>query len=263
MYQNVFYNIQHGTALCSCLHLWKLIRRRNLNMMLMYNLALKPTEPATSLQLVLPCSCLLWYLLSTGCWHFGDCWFAFLLHRVSVEYTSHSLSNLQAGDEPSPWSSTPSSWCISYPSALHSLTNATAPFKTSPQTSSWVKESSLVHVVKALWRERFQWKIPSVGKGGSYLHPGNFQQNLLFLLCSKSSVKMIICTNIENFQILEHIIIFATYKAFLVFKVLHKDQLMNPQVIPLRLSDVLKVKAWISLRARIRYEQIFASAFLT
>lgn len=141
------------------------------------------------------------------------------------------------------------------------VNNATAPFKTTSQTSSRVKESSLVRVVKALWRERFQWKIPSVGKGGSYLYPGNFQQNLLFLLCSKPSVKMIICTNIENFQVLEHIIIFATYEALFIFKALHKGQLMNPQVIPLRLSDVLKVKAWIGLRARIRYEQIFASAF--
>lgn len=74
---------------------------------------------------------------------------------------------------------------------------------------------------------------------------------------------MIIYTNIENFQVPEHIIIFATYKAFFIFKELRKDQLMNPQVIPLRLSDVLKVKTWISLRARIRYEQIFASALPT
>lgn len=73
---------------------------------------------------------------------------------------------------------------------------------------------------------------------------------------------MIIYTNIENFQVPEHII-FATYKAFFIFKALLKDRPMNPQVVPLRLSDVLKVKACISFRARIRYEQIFASAFFT
>lgn len=73
---------------------------------------------------------------------------------------------------------------------------------------------------------------------------------------------MIIYTNTENFQVPEPII-FATYKAFFIFKALLKDQLMNPQVVPLRLSDGLKVKACISLRARIRYEQIFASAFFT
>lgn len=54
---------------------------------------------------------------------------------------------------------------------------------------------------------------------------------------------MIIYTNIENFQVPEHIIIFATYKALFIFKALLQDQLMNLQVIPLRLSDVLKVKA--------------------
>lgn len=54
---------------------------------------------------------------------------------------------------------------------------------------------------------------------------------------------MIIYTNIENFQVPEHIIIFATYKALFIFKALLQDQLMILQVIPLRLSDVLKVKA--------------------
>lgn len=71
---------------------------------------------------------------------------------------------------------------------------------------------------------------------------------------------MIIYTNIEFFQVPEHII-FATYKAFFIFKTLIKHQPMNPQVVPLRLSDVVKVKACISLRARIRYEQIFVSVF--
>lgn len=138
------------------------------------------------------------------------------------------------------------------------VSNATATFERSPQTRNWAKQSSLAHVVKVLrkGRDKFQWKILLVGKDSSYLHSSNFQQNLRFLLCSKSSVKMIIYTNIENFQVPEHIMIFATYKALFIFKALHKDQLMNPQVFPLRLSDVLKVKAWISLRARIRYEQI-------
>lgn len=73
---------------------------------------------------------------------------------------------------------------------------------------------------------------------------------------------MIIYTNIENFQVPEHII-FATFKAFFIFKALLKDQPMNPQVVPLRLNDELKVKACISLKTRNRYKQIFASAFFT
>lgn len=74
---------------------------------------------------------------------------------------------------------------------------------------------------------------------------------------------MIIYTNIENFQVPEHIIIFVTYKAPFIFKAVREDKLMHPQVTPLTLSDMLKVKAWISLRARIRYEQIFASVLPT
>ena len=54
---------------------------------------------------------------------------------------------------------------------------------------------------------------------------------------------MIIYTNIENFQVPEHVIVFATYKALFIFKALRQDQLMNLQAIPLRLRDVLKVKA--------------------
>lgn len=156
----------------------------------MHNLPLKPMESTTSSQSTLPCSCLLNICCQQGTVALvsadGHCfsWDLCGIHLTQPIQPpgwgwAHTVDLLCVAQEHIP--------CKPSPSPLHSLINK---WQMQQLSLKQAKQSSLTHVVKSLWKQRGRlgWKILSAGKGSSYLHSSNFQQNLRFLLCSKSSV---------------------------------------------------------------------------